>query len=499
MFIARNTLFSRLTKATVEEREWLAEYLTYESDKKVATGAFGKVKKYEAPRIRLFNMLSNAYPAGFDSLVEKAAKAAGHSINFVDARVPPCAPYPDADLGWLRDYQPGAVKAITERKRGILWLPTGAGKTEVAVGLTRALPCQWLALVHRSQLADDIATRFEKRSPGLFAGRVLEGRWEVPDDASLICATYPSIGSALKRAGTHGPKDETYLRIKNLLTEWAQGLLVDEVHTVSADTFYKIAMQTRRAYFRVGLSGTPLQRSDKKDMYTIAAIGPVVYRVRSQLLIKRGVLAKPTVRLLTCDQQSGAATWHGVESQLIIKSPKRNARLIEACKRAAQPGLLFVNKVEHGKALTKMLISAGIPAEFVWGNHSVAYRKSLIKRLEQGHFGMLVCSTVFNEGIDIPALRSVVVGAGGKSLIAVFQRMGRGMRIDRDGAGAVKEGGGEFEVWDILDTGNKWTARHASMRQGAYASEEYQTFVEPDVAAPRKVRKSIDTIRRMAT
>ncbi len=470
MWLTRGNLHTKLTRATDNERAWLVDYLTFEGERK---------GRMPAVPTRLFNMLNDTYPSGFDALVKKAGEGEGFTVQFVDQRTPPCARDTSADLTWLRDYQVKAVDIMCDRQRGILWLPTGSGKTEIIVGLTRAIPCRWLAVVHRSQLADDIAARFEKRSTGLYASRILEGRWEMHEDATLTVATYQSLNSAMKRGAEHGLKDETYLRVRKLLGE-TEGLLVDECHTLPADSFYRIAMSTKAAYYRVGLSGTPLARGDKKSMYAIAAIGPVVYRVRSQLLIDRGVLARPTVRMLTCNQNGGGVTWTGVYGANVVRSAKRNATVLGMVKRATKPAFVFVQQVEHGKALAKMLINAGIPAEFVWGSHSLDYRKSLIRRLVAGHFEALVCSAVFHEGIDVPELRSVVVASGMKSVIATLQRLGRGMRVDRTADGTIREGGEKFEVWDVLDKGNRWTEKHATLRQAAYASEGYETFVEPE-------------------
>jgi len=128
--------------------------------------------------------------------------------------------------------------------------------------------------------------------------------------------------------------------------------------------------------------------------------------------------------------------------------------------------------------LEKELLRAGIKAAFVWGSHSLDWRRSHIKRLVQGHFDMLICSSVFNEGIDVQELRSVVIGAAGKSTIAALQRTGRGMRVDRKADGSVHDGGDAFQVWDIMDRGNKWMERHAKIRLSAYTGEGFQTFVE---------------------
>lgn len=353
-----------------------------------------------------------------------------------------------------------------------------SGKTEIIVALTRRLPCNWLALVHRSQLADDIAARYEKRSPGLAAGRILEGDADIPADATLVAATFQTLVNWLKR----DPDDPLHRQAKDLLA-WAQGLIIDETHVLPADTFYAVAMRTGNAFYRFGLSGTPLARGDRKSLLALAALGPVIHRVKTETLIERGILARPTVRLITVTQISKRPTWQGVYAECIVKGQARNAALVAIAKRATYPAFLFVQQVEHGKALAKALTNAGIPSEFVWGSHSLAYRKSLIRRMLAGHFEILVCSSVFQEGIDVPELRSVIVGSGGKSIIATLQRLGRGMRVDRKGDGTVRDGGDRFEVYDIADKGNKWLERHSRGRLNAYTAEGFETFIEAEGTA----------------
>lgn len=292
------------------------------------------------------------------------------------------------------------------------------------------------------------------------------------------------------------PDGQVYnLHVEGTETYVAEGRVVHNCHTAPADSFYRVIMQMKNAYYRVGLSGTPLARGDEKSLYAIAAIGKVVHRVRTQLLIERGVLAKPTVRMITVTTPSIRPTWQGVEGECIVRNTRRNLALASIAKRATKPAFLFVSQIAHGKNLAKILINAGISAEFVWGNHSVEYRKSLIRRMVQGHFEVLVCSSVFNEGIDVPELRATINGGGGKSVIATYQRLGRGMRVERKTDGTVAEGGDQFEVWDILDKGNKWTERHAQARQSAYAAEGYATFVEPEFQAPKSGRVSAQIIQ----
>lgn len=467
MWLAIENLHTRVIRAEEAELTWLGEYLSFRD-----ASAFFRKKGKGSDKVQLFNAFAQSFPTGLLPLVQKAAPEEGFTVDVLDKRGAPLVRDASANLGWLRDYQLTAIDRVQERERGILWMPTGAGKTEVAAGLTLAYPVRWLFVVHRAGLMDQAARRYELRTK-MPAGRIGEGEWNVPEDTGLVCATFQTLASALDK------KDP---RALSLLAS-AQGLMVDEAHVLPAGTFYRVAMATPNARLRVGLSGTPLARGDNRSTMAIAALGPVIYRIRTELLIERGVLARPTIHMVQVHERSDKPTWQGVYGEAIVRSSYRNKHVIEAAKRAQKPALVFVKEVAHGKRLTKDLIKAGIPADFVWGTHSTEWRNARIRDLVAGRLEVLVCSVVFQEGIDIPELRAAVFASGGKSIIAALQRLGRGMRVERNARGEVVKG--TFEAWDIADNGCgctsyakgdphqgcKWLERHTRERLKAYASE----------------------------
>jgi superfamily II DNA or RNA helicase len=332
-----------------------------------------------------------------------------------------------------------------------------SGKTEIFAALARLLRIKWLFVVHRGTLVHQAAERFELRT-GEKAGVIGEGTWSVE---RVTCATFQTL-SARYKSGDPDCLD---------LLDSAQALMVDEGHTLPANSFWQIAMKTRQAYYRYAMSGTPLARGDKKSILTIAATGKTIYRIKPDVLIAAGVLAKPKIRLIPVVQTSDKPTWQGVYGECIVRSNKRNKAIVYATQRAAKPCMVFVKEITHGKQLKQMLAEAGMKSEFVWGTDSNERRMAAVTRLVRTDIDVLICSTIFNEGVDIPALASVVIASGGKSLIAAIQRVGRGMRTD----GGRKT---EFEVWDIADRGNKWLDRHTRWRFRAYAGEGYEVVTD---------------------
>lgn len=474
MWIQLGNVHSKLTRFTPEERAWLNDYLSFPNPQAHFSGG--------PDRIELLNSFNMSFPAGFVPSVHKAALEEGFQVDFVDGRVVPCVPDPNADLAWLYDYQSESVRRCIDRGRGILWLPTGAGKTEVAVGLVRALPCRWLFVVNSIDLMDQAARRFETR--GLpehedaarrlgfpqRVGRIGEGLWQPAD--RITCATFQTLSRMLS-----SDKAQDKVVVRQFLQD-IEGVLVDECHTLPANTFMAVLSAMTNAYFRFGVSGTPLARGDRKSLYAIGALGPVIQRVKPELLIGRGILSKPKIRFVKHRQAPAAPTYQGVYGEAIVRSTTRNALLVELAKIALKPSILFVKEVSHGKHLEKALLRAGMQSRFVWGTHPLEFRKRAVRDLVAGRLDIIVASAVFYTGIDIPELASGIVGSGGKSVIQTLQRLGRAMRTD----GGRKM---EFEWWDIHDEGHRHLEAHSRARLRSYVADGYdvETLDNPPVAA----------------
>lgn len=479
---------------THEEAQWLSSFLSY-----VKRSYNGRTNTGREDLTTMFNWALSEFPTGFARSVYKAAIGSGLSVEYEDRRVPPCEPDPDADLSWLRTHpavegeikhQIEAVEAVVKHKRGIVWAPTGFGKTEVSLGLTRAIPCRWLFLVHKVDLLKQTADRYSQRT-GLKAGIVGDGQFDVPSDCRFVVCSFQTA-----YRGYEGGKR----RVIRLIEDWAQGLAVDECHAIGADTFWNTVMRTANAYYRVGFSGTPLARGDEKNLRITGGLGPVIYRIMPRTLIDLGLLASPTIRMLPMQHTPKGTTWRGVYSNCIVKNTARNQLVADLiANRVTRPCLVFVHRVGHGRDLTKRLEKAGLNARFAWGEKSTYQRKELLAQLERGYLDALVCNDIFHEGIDVPSLRSVVVAGAMKSKIAVVQRMGRGMR-----ATTSKD---TFEVWDIEDRGCgctknskpvdddplfddpraptshtscRWLERHTKERRKAYEQEGFLVLADDD-------------------
>lgn len=466
-----NLKVSLVGEATAAERKFLRATLSFEDKTARFTGA-------AQSQLSLFNVVTNTFPAGLLSLVMRTAAKSSPPvrIEYADKRARPCEADREYDATFLPEFQPhgsrplrgyqhDAVRAVWERTRGVLQLPTGAGKTTIAVAIVRSLATRWLFVVDAYHLVTDAANRYREMT-GEECGVIGDSEWST---GRVTFATFQTLSARIDRP-----------EVKEFLAS-VRGVIVDECHTVAADTFWNVMQALPHAYYRVGLSGTPLSRTDSKSILVTAALGSVIYKITPGELTALGYLAMPKITMLEVEQVGG---WNMHYSRFrtltVVKSPRRNAAVMEAIERVAKPALVFIKEIDHGRFLLKQVHErTGLRAKLVHGEHEVPVRKQAVAALERRDIDFIICSSVFTKGIDIPFLEGGVNAAGGESEIDAIQRLGRGLRVT-----ATKT---TFDWIDIADTGHVWLARHTDSRKQAYIEAGYTPIREVSLAALKVV------------
>lgn len=459
--ISNNTC--RLVNGTDQDIEWLHSFLSFKDSSAERRRRMGYTVTDD--RVRMFSLKTKEFPTGLLYMVRRQAAKLGKDVDLVDTRepIPSISDEVRASLlepPWtLRDYQMDSIELIENPGkddylpgRGILWIPTAGGKSHCVSAIAHAFPGNWAFLVHRSHLADDVDRRWNTLTGGI-AGRILSGETN-PDPKFTVC-TFQTLAA---RLGTH-----------KAVTNWAKtvtGLLVDECHISAAATAVKVIRQFPNANMRIGVSGTPLDRSDKRSLVAVGLLGPVIQRVKAKTLVDNGTIARPTVRMIPCFQLSHLDTWAEVYEQLIVHSHERNGIIVREMLKAERPGMVFVQRLQHGLILKKLAEKAGLTVDFVNGDKDARQRDQAIKRLSMARTDFIIATDVFNEGVNIPDLRSVILAAGGKSVSKVLQQIGRALR--------KADGKTEATIVDIADQGNDWLAKHAAARVAACRREGYE-------------------------
>ncbi len=369
--------------------------------------------------------------------------------------VVPVESLPDGTV--MRDYQIDAQVAFLRRGRGVWEHATGSGKTESAIALCKALNVQTMVLVRGLDLMTQTRKRFRRRLKEPIG--VLGGGKRPQGHERVVIASVDTLSASLRR------------KLIQPVLKQTQLLIFDETHHAAATTWQKIATICPARY-RLGMSGTAFTGRKERDMSLEAVTGPRIHRVTSTELIKRGILAKPTLTFVKIDEDKpnwDMSSWAQAYQDLIVKNKTRNTAIAMQCKSWYKEGhrriLVLVRSIKHGELLKRAII---LPTVYLHGSHDLAHRQRFLKKFRRGEFPVLIASTIFDEGIDIPEIDALVLASGGKSRIKTIQRLGRGLRKKA----TIDGTGGQLPVLEFVDYGNQYLLRHSLSRLYDYRTEK---------------------------
>lgn len=251
----------------------------------------------------------------------------------------------------------------------------------------------------------------------------------------------------------------------NLLNRF-EFVILEEAHEVSGNGFYEVLKHCKSANYRMSLTATPFMKgSEEANMRLMAVSGQVAIQVSEELLISRGILAKPIFKFAELPDKPEdlhrSTPWQRAYKNGVVNNPYRNEQIVTESVRAASYGLpvmLLVQHKEHGENLQRMLEAQGLRAAFIFGEHEQAERKAMLQKLRDGHIDALIGSTILDVGVDVPSVGFVGLCGGGKAEVALRQRIGRGLRAKKFGPNMVF-------ILDFSDDYNTHLRGHARTRQ----------------------------------
>ena len=283
----------------------------------------------------------------------------------------------------------------------------------------------------------------------------------------------------------------------------ANGVVCHNTHHASADTWYDLAMSSG-AVRKYGLSGTPMKDQDLADMRMIGATGPLIYEVAAEGLIDKGLAAEPKIVMIVDPGASGPELqweyayrthpttkektqyrkllpYKAAYDQAIINGTHHNAAVLRAVQWLYNRGrrvLVICRRKAHWVTLAEMFEPVFPQFGAIWGATPTDDRDVMKTTFEGGEAAVLLATTVFDEGEDVPGIDAIVLAEGVKIRTNALQRIGRGMR--------KKEGENDVWIVDFVPMCHDRLAEHATERVEAYEREGYTVKLWPpaDVSWP---------------
>jgi superfamily II DNA or RNA helicase len=250
-------------------------------------------------------------------------------------------------------------------------------------------------------------------------------------------------------------------------------VIMDEAHHVPARTVKEVMSAAGGGWaLRVGLTATPW-RNDNRDLEIYAYTGIVVEpRITSSFLIEHDFAVPVEIRVVKAprclsERVSGAEGW-AKELKALVECETRNKLVVDLAQKAEKPVLVITNRVKHAELLGKMLRETGLRAAVVTGAVKGEVRKKIYDDLKAGRVEALAATTLADEGLDLPPLRTLTIAVGGRSKTRTLQRIGRLVRPYPGKKVAV--------AYELEDPGG-FARAHLQERLKLYKTEPYWRVV----------------------
>lgn len=241
--------------------------------------------------------------------------------------------------------------------------------------------------------------------------------------------------------------------------------IFDESHVVTTNTIAEIYKAIDPEYI-YGFSGTPF-RGDNSDLLINGILGEQIIDVPASELIKKGLLAQPIIKFVAVPKKhlENNSQYQSVYKEYIVENDIRNNLIIKSVQmlldKKYTPLVLF-KQIKHGDILLEKMQNANMKCEMLHGNDSIEQRNKVKEMLVNGEINVILASTIFDIGLDLPELSGLVLCGGGNSNIRALQRIGRILRIIPGKTNAA--------VIDFFDQA-KFLKKHSIARYNIYASE----------------------------
>jgi superfamily II DNA or RNA helicase len=330
-------------------------------------------------------------------------------------------------------------------RKGVVVLPTAAGKTYLAQLAMRSTPRTTLIVVPTLDLMHQWYAQMEAAFPDIEVGLLGGGS---RDRSPILIATYNSAA----------------IHAESIGNRYAL-LIFDECHHLPTD-FFKVIAEYAIAPYRLGLTATP-DRTDGSHRDLDTLIGRVVYRKTSGELsggalaqhkvvqikvqlshsereryekaieIRNEFLRQSKISLGSLDgwQQfvrASARNSAGRRAMLAHRESKEISSGTDAklrvlcdliCEHYPERILIFTNDNATVYRISQEYL---IPA--ITHQTPVKERHDILQRFREGDYKTLVTSHVLNEGVDVPDARIAIILSGTGSTREYVQRLGRVLR-----------------------------------------------------------------------
>lgn len=329
-------------------------------------------------------------------------------------------------------------KLDAERKvrgyyKNLIVAATGTGKTVISAldykGFRKQnpnKPCRLLFVAHREEILRQSLYTFRAVLKDANFGEMFVGSYK-PE----------SIDNLFISIQTFNSKDFT----EKTSPVFYDYIIVDEFHHAAAPTYRKL-LDYYQPHILLGLTATP-ERMDCKNILEYF-YNRIAAEIRLPEAIDRNLLCPFQYFGVTDSIDLDSLKWStgGYDKSELSRiytlsgaMAKRRANLVVSnlLKYVTDiddvKGLGFCVSVEHAEFMCRYFNEHSIPSMFLTGNSPDKDRKNAKNSLAAGEIRFIFVVDIYNEGVDIPEVNTVLFLRPTESLTIFLQQLGRGLRL----------------------------------------------------------------------
>lgn len=331
-----------------------------------------------------------------------------------------------------RDYQyDGNVlihKFFTTRRKGIIAIPTGGGKTIMFGKFTIEFGKKTLYISHTKELIEQAYDKTKMLLDGNeeHLGIILRDRWDI--EKHIISASIQTLYGAI---GTDKFEE---------LAKGIEFVVVDEAHHIMAKTYQAVIKELEKYNPNLkilGVTATPF-RTDKQDLNSF--FEDMIYFIDIKELIKLGYLVPIKAKIVSLGidvsdvnlvrKDNGEKDFNLSQLNKKLNTDQVNEKIVSTFIQEAKTrrSIFFCTSIEHAKELSNKLNDKGIKSAYIHGGLKTKERTQIIKDFHDGVYQVLTNKDILIEGFDDPTVECIVNLRPTKSLNLFTQIVGRGTR-----------------------------------------------------------------------
>ncbi|BCK59803.1 DNA helicase [Staphylococcus phage vB_SauH_DELF3] len=249
-------------------------------------------------------------------------------------------------------------------------------------------------------------------------------------------------------------------------------MIVNEAVHSKSDSWYTSLMSCENALYRIALCSPIDMNLELLWIRMQALFGDIIVRTSIEYLIEPHYSSRRSINIIPVanpDDIDNIKDYRDAYNKGIVHIEFRNkiiAKLTGEWYNQDKATLIIINFVERGEILSTMLGEMGVENFFKNGEIESDMRKQKLDEMRNGTLGVMIATSRIDEGVDISGIRSLILGAGGKSLRQTLQRVGRALR--------KKKEDNTTQIFDFNDMTHKFLYSHSNERRKVMGKEKFE-------------------------